>query len=90
MLRKSIITLAAAVSLGAAMLVSNAASAEPYGMHAREFHGFAYGDRDHDRDRDRFEFRRGFRAYGFGNGCMQGRRVWTPYGWTRRRVWVCG
>jgi len=30
----------------------------------------------------------GYSGY-YDDGCYVGRRVWTPYGWRIRRVWVC-
>ena len=30
----------------------------------------------------------GYARY-YDKGCYVGRRVWTPYGWRIRRVWVC-
>jgi hypothetical protein len=43
----------------------------------------------------RFHRRFVFASVGFGypyynDYCFVGRRVWTPWGWTWRRVWVCG
>ena len=31
----------------------------------------------------------GFGAYGYDDGCIRLRRIWTPYGWLLRRVNVC-
>jgi hypothetical protein len=43
----------------------------------------------------RFHRRFVFASVGFGypyynDYCFVGRRVWTPWGWTWRRIWVCG
>lgn len=38
-----------------------------------------------------FAFRHPFAFAAVGdNGCFRVRRVWTPWGWTWRRIWVCG
>jgi len=132
MLRRNIITLAAAVSLGVAALAPTTASAQRgmqggFGMHGGGFgmHGggfgmhsgfgmrggfggfrshvfaprFAVGNRF--AFRDRFAFRHRFfpfrHRFAFaagapffvGSGCLQLRHVWTDWGWTWRRVWVC-
>jgi len=31
-----------------------------------------------------------FASYDDGYGCVIPRRVWTPWGWRWRRIWVCG
>ena len=135
MLSKSIITLAAAASLGAAVLIPDIASAQMRGFHGSvgiggTFHsqagrpvsvhnGMAFHDRVafdnrgafHDRAafHDRFAFRSrfhdrfAFRHHFFRNrfavvgvpfddddGCLSLRHVWTPWGWTWKRVWICG
>ncbi len=63
---------------------------------------FAFRDRDDFRFRDRDDFRfrhhRFFRHHFFRHhfafaaidgGCFVVRRVWTPWGWHWRRIWVC-
>jgi len=47
--------------------------------------------------RDRFFFRHRFHRFPVffasiddGYGCFIPRRVWTPWGWRWRRIWVCG
>jgi len=49
---------------------------------------------DHDRFRHRHRFFRnrfGFSSFAFAgdDGCYAPRRVWTPWGWRWRRIWVC-
>jgi hypothetical protein len=31
----------------------------------------------------------GYPGYGYGDGCLAPRRIWTPYGWRVRWVNVC-
>lgn len=56
---------------------------------------FAFRDRDRDdrrfafRDHFRFRHRLVFAAVG-DDGCFRVRRIWTPFGWKWRRIWVCG
>ena len=64
------------------------------------FRGPAFGGFRHHAffPRDRFFFRHRFRRFpGFfvassfdDYGCFIPRRVWTPWGWRWRRIWVCG
>jgi len=64
------------------------------------FRGPAFGGFRHHAffPRDRFFFRHRFHRFpGFfvasfddGYGCFIPRRVWTPWGWRWRRIWVCG
>jgi uncharacterized membrane protein len=85
MLRKAIIGLVAGATLA---LGASAAVAEPHGGHFGGGHfggpgisfgfggpGFAVAPYAYD--------------YDYGYGCYQTRRVWTPYGWRVRRVYVC-
>ena len=133
MLRRSIFTLAAALSLGVAALAPTTASAQRgmhggFGMHGGGFgmHGggfgmrsggfgmrsggfgmrggfggfrshvfaprFAVGNRFAFRHRFPFRHRIAFAAgapFFVGSGCLQLRHVWTEWGWTWRRIWVC-
>jgi hypothetical protein len=63
-------------------------------------YGNRYAWHEHDHDFDRHRHRRFFGfggIYAFGgpwydydyDSCYQWRRVWTPYGWRWRDVWVC-
>jgi hypothetical protein len=42
---------------------------------------------------NRFAFRHRFvrfgRVFAFAGSCSIVRRVWTPWGWSWRRIWVC-
>jgi hypothetical protein len=80
MLRKLVLGLAAAASLGAMALAPSAASAHPWGgwggWHGyHHFHGFHYGFI-------------GVPVYDNG-GCYATRRIMTPYGYRWRTVNVC-
>jgi hypothetical protein len=100
-LRNSIIILAAAM-LGAVTLASSPASAHHMGgfrtggFHGGGFHGFHtwpiasiffYA-------RHPIFIRRHFAVIGapiwLDGGCWRVHRVWTYWGWSWRRVWVCG
>jgi hypothetical protein len=102
MVRKSIIAFATAAALGAAVIPTGASAAWHGGFHGGHgFHGGFhpgfhpgfrhFGFRHHDRFfvRDRFFFGPSF-AFVDGPGCVRVRRVWTPWGWRWRRIWVCG
>jgi hypothetical protein len=80
MLRKLVLGLAAAASLGAMALAPSAASAHPWGgwggWHGyHHFHGFHYGFI-------------GVPVYDNG-GCYATRRIMTPFGYRWRTVNVC-
>jgi hypothetical protein len=83
-LRMSVFALAAAAALGTAALTPTAASADWRGL--RHFERW---DRLEDRleRRDRFEGRFEHRD---SDDCFRVRQFWTPWGWTLRRIWVCG
>jgi len=90
MLRKAIIGLAAGAALA---LGASAAVAEPHGGH---FGGGHFGGGHFGGPGISFGFGGpGFAVapyaydYDYGYGCYQARRVWTPYGWRVRRVYVC-
>lgn len=100
MQRRTIITFAAAALLSASVLAPSAASARMWsGGHAFAPHvAFSHHFAGHDRlfFRDRFAFRhhvfpfRQHLAFAFADdGCFRLRHVWTRWGWTWRRVWVC-
>ncbi len=79
MLRKLTIALVATVSLAAAALAPNAASAKPFGGPHWGFHHHHFG---------------GFGGIGIGvgyvdDGCYATQRVLTPYGYRFRTVNVC-
>jgi len=98
MLRKSIIALAAAATLGVTALASSPASAHWGGWG----HGFHHGFFFHRSVAFHHPFVLGrpffFRRHFFAGpvlidddyGCWRVRRVPTIWGWRWRRVWVCG
>jgi hypothetical protein len=103
MVRKIFIALAAAAGLGAAALTPGTAAAASgfhHGIHTG-FHGhFAPRPAFHGRFVYRHHpifvrhhFRRQFAFVGVplvaGDSCVVVRRVWTPWGWHWRRIWVC-
>jgi hypothetical protein len=56
--------------------------------HNRFVHNrFAF--RHHRFHRSRFLFAASF-GYPYYGDCFMVRRVWSPWGWTWRRIWVCG
>ncbi|HEY6259511.1 MAG TPA: sulfur globule protein precursor [Xanthobacteraceae bacterium] len=95
MLRKTIIALAAAATLGVGALASSPASAHwGGGWHHMGFHhGFFFHRAFVGHP---FFFRRHFAFVGGplylddDYGCWRIRRVPTYWGWRWRRVWVCG
>ena len=77
MLRKAAFVLAAAAMLALPIVTATDASARYW------HHGWHHGYWHH-----------GYRAWAwappvFGHGCWRTRRVWTPFGWRWRRVYVC-
>jgi hypothetical protein len=89
MLRMSVLALAAAAALGAAVLTPTIASADWDGWRNRERIEDRFERRDRAEDRlerrfDRFEDR--FEH----EGCVRVRQVWTPWGFAWRRIWICG
>ena len=107
MVRKTLMALAAAATLGAAALAPGTAAAA-HGFHGgghAGFHGhFAPRPVVHNRFvfRDRFghrpffvrhHVRHHFAYVGVplvaSDSCVVVRRVWTPWGWHWRRIWVC-
>jgi hypothetical protein len=103
MMRKSLVLLAVAATLGIAAAQAPASAAfHGTGMHT--FHGGnfgALGNRAfaghrfafHDRFAFRhhfFPFRHRFAFATVDGGCFAVRRVWSPWGWRWHRVWVCG
>jgi hypothetical protein len=90
MLRMSVLALAAAAGLGTAVLTPSIAAADWNGWRHRDAIEDRFERRDRIEDRlerrDRFEDRFERRA----DGCLRLRQVWTPWGWTWRRTWVCG
>lgn len=99
MLRKLIFTSAAVAAL------STATASGAWAMHGRwaghptgsahPHHNFAFHNRSAFRHHHAFFFRhhRHFAFIGapfaFGDDCVVIRRVWTPWGWHWRRIWVC-
>ena len=83
------ILLAAGAALMLAVSVPGVASAQHHwggwGFH-RGFVGPRFGFRG-----PRFGFRFGVAPFGYGAyaSCRQVRRVWTPFGWRWRSIWVC-
>lgn len=109
---KAIITLAAAASLAAAVLVPVSAVGRVGGMgghvggmgamHTGHFAPGHFAPHMGVHNRFAFNHRFAFRHRFFprhhfafvaapivGDGCVQVRQVWTPWGWAWRRVWVC-
>jgi len=89
------ISLAAGAALMLALSVPSDASAQRWGGWQGGFHRGFVGPRigfHRGFVGPRFGFRRGFVgprfSFAFG-GCSVVRRVWTPFGWSWRRVWVC-
>jgi hypothetical protein len=90
MLRRIVIAVAAAATIGVG--ASTGALAAPHGDHfGGRFDGGHFGH---------FGGGPGF-SFGFGvspgyaydydyDGCYRLHRVWTPWGWRLRRVYVCG
>jgi hypothetical protein len=95
MLRKSIIAIAAAATLGGAALTSSPASAH-WGGWSHHFGGFHHAVffRPSVAFHRPFLFRRHFALIAgpifVDDGCWRVRRVPTFWGWRWRRVWVCG
>jgi hypothetical protein len=100
MVRKTLVALATAATLGAAALVPGTAAAA-HGFHGGGFHGhvvsrpivhnrFVVGHRFGHRP---FFVRRHIAFVGVplvaSDSCVAIRRVWTRWGWHWRRVWVC-
>jgi len=75
------ILIAAGAALMLAVSVPSVASAQ-WGFH-HGFHGFHHGFFG-----PRIGFRIGVAPYAFAS-CRRVERVWTPFGWHWRRVWVC-
>jgi hypothetical protein len=103
MVRKTLIALAAAASLGAVALTPGTAAAA-HGFHRgghAGFHGHlaprpAFHNRFAFRHRPvfvRHHVRRHFAFVGVplvaSDSCVVVRRVWTPWGWHWKRIWVC-
>jgi hypothetical protein len=85
MIRQSLLALAAVAVLGTGALTPNTAAAAWRGWHR---------DAIEDRFEHRFFVRHpiAFRRFAFADvdGCVGIRRAWTPWGWSWRRIWVCG
>jgi hypothetical protein len=87
MLRRSVLAFAALAALGTAALTPSVASAD--------WDGWRHRDRFEDRleRRDRIEDRLERRLDRFEDryeSCVRVRHIWTPWGWTWRRLWICG
>ncbi len=104
MLRKLIITSAALAALSTAATGALAmhgghwGGGHPAGGWGHVHHNFAFYNRfafRHHHHHHAFFFRhhRHFAFIGapfaFGDDCVVVRRVWTPWGWHWRRIWVC-
>ena len=102
MLRKLIITSAAFAALSTATATGALAmhgghwgGHHPTGSWGHVHHNFAFHNRFAFRHHHAFFFRhhRHFAFIGapfaFGDDCVVVRRVWTPWGWHWRRIWVC-
>jgi len=100
MLRKLIIASAALAALSTATATGARAmhghwAGHPGGGWAHPHHNFAFHNRFAFRHHHAFFFRhhRHFAFIGapfaFGDDCVVVRRVWTPWGWHWRRIWVC-
>ena len=94
MLRKLIFTSAAVAALSTATASGALAMHGHWAGHptgwAHPHHNFAFHNRFAFRHHHAFFFRhhRHF-AFAFGDDCVVIRRVWTPWGWHWRRIWVC-
>ena len=82
-MRRTLLAIGAAAALAVAALPSTA-SAQHWRGHFG--HHFGFGG-----PRIALGFGAASYAYdcGYGPGCYRVHRVWTPYGWHIRRVWVC-
>jgi hypothetical protein len=97
MLRKIVIALAAAATLGVGALASSPASAHwgghwgggHFGFHRGFYFHRAFVGHPYFFHR-RFAFVGGPLYIGDDYGCWRFRRVPTYWGWRWRRVWVCG
>jgi len=84
-MRRTLLAIGAAAALAIAALPTSA-SAQHWGGHFG--HHFGFGG-------PRISFGVGVAPYaydydyGYGPGCYRVHRVWTPFGWRIRRVWVC-
>jgi hypothetical protein len=90
MLRKLIIMSAALAALSTATATGALAmhgghwgGGHPAGGWGHVHHNFAF----HNRHHRRFAFIGA--PFAFGDECVVVRRVWTPWGWHWRRIWVC-
>jgi hypothetical protein len=95
MIRQSLLALAAVAVLGTGALTPNTAAAAWRGWHRDAIEDrFERRDRFEDRFEHRFFVRHpiAFRRFAFADvdGCVGIRRAWTPWGWSWRRIWVCG
>jgi hypothetical protein len=86
-MKKTLLALgtAAALTLGAVAAVPTTAGAAPWGWgHGGHFRHFWGGPRF------AFGFGAGpWSSYAFAGSCSRVHRIWTPFGWRWRRVWVC-
>ncbi len=103
MLRKLIITSAALAALSTATATGALAmhgghwgGGHPAGGWGHVHHNFAFHNRfafRHHHHAFFFRHHRHFAFIGapfaFGDDCVVVRRVWTPWGWHWRRIWVC-
>ena len=98
MFRKSIITVAAAATLGLAALAPSPASAHRGGHYMGGFHHMVAFHHmrafRHVAFHRRFFIRRHFALIRtpiyVSDSCVRVYRVWTPWGPRLRRAWVCG
>jgi hypothetical protein len=89
MIRKLIVALAAVAALSTATATGAMARhpmGHPHHSIGMPHHHFAF--RHHHRFHNRFAFV-GV-PYASDYDCFVVRRVWTPWGWSWRRIWVCG
>jgi hypothetical protein len=100
MLRKLIITSAALAALSTATASGALAmhgghwgSGNPAGGWGHPHHNLAFHNRFRHHHAFFFRHHRHFAFIGapfaFGDDCVVVRRVWTPWGWHWRRIWVC-
>jgi hypothetical protein len=97
-MRRTVLAIGSALALTLAGL-SAPAIAAPHGHIGGPGFGRFGGVRGPAFGGPRFGFRGGFRGprFGFGFGapffaygsCSTVHRVWTPFGWRWRRIWVC-
>jgi hypothetical protein len=84
-MKRTLLAICAAAALAIAALPTSA-DARPFGGHFGHFGHFGWGGPG-------IAFGLGVAPYAYdyayGPACYRVHRVWTPFGWRLRRVWVC-